>query len=94
MKNTFVLRMNYAPIIEKFTDEQAGKLLKGIFIYAEMGILPKHPEDPIVSTALSFIAKDIRYDIEKYRDTCARRAESGRLGGLKTQENRRNNLLD
>ena len=91
MRNTFVLRMNYAPIIEQFTNAQAGQLFKAIFTYVEIGA-QQPVQDPAVATALKFIAKDIEYDIVKYEETCARRAESGRLGGLKTQENRRNGL--
>lgn len=88
MKNTFVLRTNYAQIIEQFSDEQAGKLFKAIFAFVELGGIPA-VDDPAVATALQFIIKDIRYDLDKYNQTCARRAESGRIGGLKTQENLR-----
>ena len=88
MKNTFVLRINYGPFIEQLTDVQAGQLLKAIFSYVEFGTSPTLT-DPVVSTAFKFIAKDVEYDIRKYNDTCARRAENGRIGGLKTQENLR-----
>lgn len=93
MKNTFVLRINYAPIIEQLNDAQAGQLLKGIYGYAELGGVPAI-KDPAVAMALKFIVKDMAYDIRKYQETCARRAESGRLGGLKTQENRRRWTVD
>lgn len=88
MKNTFVLRTNYAQIIEQFSDEQAGKLFKAIFAFVAQRGVPV-VDDPTIAMALQFIIKDIRYDLEKYNQTCARRAESGRIGGLKTQENLR-----
>lgn len=90
MKNTFVLRMNYADIIEELSDEQAGQVFKAIFIYVTTYQAPIL-EDSTARMALRFIIKDIEYDINKYLHTCARRAESGRLGGLKTQENIRRN---
>lgn len=89
MKNTFVLRLNYAPIIEKLTNEQAGQLFKAIYVFALIGGLPDQITDPAVATAMQFIANDMQYDWDKYQQTCARRAESGRLGGLKTQANLR-----
>ena len=83
-KPSFVLYRDYSRHISLLSDEEAGKLFKAIFAYADTGESPELP--PMADMAMSFIAAQLDRDAEKYAETCRRRAEAGRKGGLKTQQ--------
>lgn len=79
-KNSFVLQTRLNAIVTKMSDKQAGVLFKSILNYAENGVLGNF-EDNAVSIAFEFVRQDLDYTAQKYAETCARRAASGRLGG-------------
>lgn len=85
-KNSFVLQTKLKAIVAKLSDKQAGVLLKSILDYAEDGTLA-NLEDGMVSVVFEMVKQDIDYAAKKYAETCARRAESGRLGGYQKQAN-------
>lgn len=85
-KNSFVLQTRLNAVVAKLSDKQAGVLFKGILEYAENGTMPEF-EDSAIVVAFTFVKQDMDYAAKKYIDTCNRRAESGRLGGLAKQAN-------
>lgn len=80
-KNSFVLQTRLNSVVSKLSDKQAGALFKGILNYAENGTVANF-EDGAVIIAFEFVRQDLDYTAKKYAETCARRAESGKLGGL------------
>lgn len=80
-KNSFVLQTRLKAVVAKLSDKQAGVLLKSIFEYAENGT-PANLEDGMVAVVFEMVRQDLDYAAKKYAETCAKRAESGKLGGL------------
>lgn len=78
-RNTFVMYLEWKTQLDLLTDEECGRLVKGIFQYIQTG------EEPTLSgaemMAFSFIRAQIDRDYEKWSETCQRRAEAGKLGG-------------
>lgn len=85
-KNSFVLQTRLNGLVAKLSDKQAGALFKGILNYAENGAVANF-EDSAVDFAFEMVRQDIDYAARRYAETCARRAESGRLGGQAKQAN-------
>ena len=53
-KRSFILYSSYMEQFNELSDEQAGKLIKAIFMYAEKKIIPEF-DDGMVKMAFSFI---------------------------------------
>ena len=79
-KNSFILQARLSTVVAKLSDKQAGVLFKGILNYAANGAVATF-EDNAVSIVFEMVRQDIDYNAERYAQTCAKRAESGRLGG-------------
>ncbi len=79
-KNSFVLQARLNGVVAKLSDKQAGVLFKGILNYAENGAVANF-DDNAVTVAFEFVRQDLDYAAKKYAETCAKRAESGKLGG-------------
>ena len=94
-KKSFILFADYRMHVNRLSDEAAGRLFKGILQYVTEGIEPQFPPtaDAAVGMAFSFIKLQLSRDLEKYEAVSQRRAEAGRLGGLKTQANKRKQML-
>ena len=84
-KKSFILYYDMRAPLELLTDEQRGKLFLHIFDYAEKGELPKTP-DAAVNMAFAFIRAALDRDAVTWGARKEERAESGRRGGLRTQE--------
>lgn len=80
-KNSFVLQTKLKAVVAKLSDKQAGVLLKSILDYADNGAVANF-EDGMVAVVFEMVRQDIDYTAKKYAETCARRAESGKKGGL------------
>ena len=79
-KKSFVLYCDYRKHFSLLPPEERGHLIMAIFDYVENGAEPFL--DGMAMMAFSFIRSQLDRDIEKYRETCRRRAEAGRAGGL------------
>ena len=91
-KRSFILYSSYMEQFNELSDEQAGKLIKAIFMYAEKKIIPEF-DDGMVKMAFSFIKSRIDLDLEKWNKTREKRSEAGRKGGKQTQANQANDSL-
>lgn len=85
-KKSFVLYTKNAEQISMLTDEQAGQLIKGIFLYAENNIVPDF-DDIAVKITFSFIKQYLDQDQKKWEEIREKRVEAGRKGGKLTQAN-------
>ena len=83
---SFVLYQEYKKHLSLLSTEQKGKLLEAIFEYND-GI--EINLDPITTMAFSFIKSDLDINKNKWEETCKKRREAGRAGGLRSGEVRK-----
>ena len=73
-KKSFILYSDQIEMINELSDEQAGSLLKYIYLYST-GITPKI-SDPTVKIAFMSIKVSLDRDTEKYKQVCEKNRES------------------
>lgn len=78
MKDSFILYTEQKEIIDKLTDEQAGKLIKAIYQYAKDGTMPEL--DMLLEIAFIPIKQNLERNSEKWEDIKQKRSEAGKLG--------------
>lgn len=85
-KNSFILYADLLLTISKLTDVKAGKLFKMILEYVN----DKNPEsdDILIQVAFEPIKQQLKRDLRDWEQKKEKRAEAGRVGGLKSGENR------
>ena len=66
MNDSFILYTSYYAIIEGLTDEQLGKLMRAIFIYARDGEVINL--EPTLRMAFAFIKDDMERNQAKYNE--------------------------
>lgn len=79
MSDSFILYTSYYAIIEGLTDEQLGKLMRAIFIYARDGEVINL--EPTLRMAFAFIKDDMERNQTKYKEKVERWRANGRKGG-------------
>ena len=84
-EKSFLLEDRQGAMIDKLSDEDAGKLLKAIFHYRETGEVDDLPFGADI--VFIPIQQTIDENEEKYREVCERRAEAGRQGGRPKKAN-------
>lgn len=82
-KKSFILYLDNKKQLDMLTDEQAGKLIKALFEFAESGTVPEF-NDGMLIMAFSFMSDSIARDSEKYKQKCERLRQN-RIG--KTKDN-------
>jgi len=80
MKDSFILYIKQKEIIEKLSNEQAGKLIKAIYEYAETDVMPTL-DDEILNFILIPIRQQIDYNAEQYEHVKKTRSNAGKQGG-------------
>ena len=85
-KISFILYGSYEEQLDMLTDEQTGKLLKAIYVYARTG--EKHSDDPMVAMMLSVISHQMDIDARKYAESRERRKASASKAGKISAEKR------
>lgn len=78
-QNSFILYTEQKAVIDKLTDEQAGKLIKALYEYSTTGIMPKL--DSILDLVITPFITALDRNKEKYQETCKKRALAGSKGG-------------
>ena len=88
MNDSFILYTSYYAIIEGLTDEQLGKLMRAIFIYARDGEVINL--EPTLRMAFAFIKDDMERNQTKYKEKVERWRANGKKGGRprKNQEDK------
>lgn len=79
MKDSFILYTEQKAVIDKLTDEQAGKLIKAIYEYVATGITPQL--DMTIDLVITPFITTLDKNKKKYEATCKKRAEAGAKGG-------------
>jgi len=87
-KKSFLLYCDIINTVAKLPDEQAGKLFKIILEYVN----DNNPtvDDLLLQIAFEPIKQQLKRDLVKWESKSTIRSESGRLGGIKSGEARRN----
>ena len=74
-KKSFLLYVDSAPQIDLLSDEEAGKLIKGIFHYVEFGE-ELETDNRVLAMTFAVFKAQIDRGIEKYDSICKKRAEA------------------
>lgn len=78
MKDNFLLKKSYQKIFNELSDDEAGKLIKGIFSYVNT---QENNLDGLLSAVFIQIKDYIDSNEEKYRKICERNRKNGLEGG-------------
>ena len=92
-KKGFILFLNFLPMIDALTDEEAGRLIKAI-MHHENGEEIDMTNDRIVQAAYLGITPQIDLQNEKWEKTKEARREAGRRGGLAKASNAKQTLAN
>lgn len=86
-KKSFVLYCDLIYTFKELSDKEAGKLIKHIFSYVN----DENPvmEDKLLRVAFEPIKHQLKRDLKEWEQMKIVRAESGKLGGIKSGEVRR-----
>lgn len=85
VKKSFVMYKDWGDAVKLMTDEQAGQLLKAIYLFQDGQ--EADDLDPGVKFVFELIKGRFKADAESYAEACKRKAENGRLGGLAKARN-------
>lgn len=77
-KDTFILYTEQKEVIDKLSDEQAGKLIKAIYEYVETGEMPSL--DNVLDLVIIPFKQNLDRNADKYEETKKKRSEAGKLG--------------
>lgn len=77
-KDSFILYTDQKAVINKLTDEQAGKILKALYQYADTGQMLQL--DTTLDLVITPFITTMDRDKIKYEKTCRVRAEAGSKG--------------
>lgn len=87
-KNTIVIYKDWKSIFDKLTDEESGKLIKHLFAY----INDENPEsERLIELVFEPIKQTLKRDLKAWEQVREKRSNSGKLGGLKSGEVRKQN---
>ena len=92
-KKGFILFLNFLPMIDALTDEEAGRLIKAI-LHHENGEEIDLTNDRLVQAAYLGITPQIDLQNEKWEKTKEARREAGRRGGLAKTSNAKQTLAN
>ena len=92
-KKGFILFLNFLPMIDALTDEEAGRLIKAI-MHHENGEEIDLTNDRLVQAAYLGITPQIDLQNEKWEKTKEARREAGRRGGIAKVSNAKQTLAN
>lgn len=88
-KDSFVLYTDQKAVMDKLSDEQAGKLIKAIYEYVESGEMPEL--DNVLDLVITPFKTVLDKDKAKYEEVSKVRAEAGSKGGKAKESNNKQN---
>ncbi len=88
-KDSFVLYTDQKAVMDKLSDEQAGKLIKAIYEYVESGEMPEL--DNVLDLVITPFKTVLDKDKAKYEEVSKARAEAGSKGGKAKESNDKQN---
>lgn len=81
MKDSFILYTSYTNAVLGLSNEQAGELIKAIFVFVTTGE-PQEVSDPTTRFAYNLITEQIVQNDKKYAQKCERLRANAQKGGL------------
>ncbi len=60
------------------SDEQLGRLMKALFVYAETGMEKEFDDDLALKMMFRMMRKQVDRDFQKYKDECERRSAAAK----------------
>lgn len=86
-KKSFVIYCDLLSVVEKLSDDDAGKLMKHLLRY--VNDLSPEPPNTVVDLVFEPIRLQLKRDLVEWVDTCEKRKIAGSKGGIKSGESRR-----
>lgn len=86
-RQSFILYCDSERLIDRLSDEEAGRLIKAVFSYANTGVLPDNlseKADMVFMTVQNYLDRDA----EKWDSIRRERSEAGRKGGIESGKTR------
>lgn len=80
-KKSFLLYKEWAEPVNMLSDNQAGQLLKAMFLYWSEGVISDFSEDPALKMISSFIFSQFQRDEVAYEEKCSKNKVNGMKGG-------------
>lgn len=98
-KESFILYTEQKAVLDKLTDEQAGKLIKAIYEYEATGNMPEL--DPILEIIMIPFKTILDKNAQKWEEERQKRSEAGKKGMKKRwkslepeeEDNKNNNVI-
>ena len=84
MKDSFILYTEQKAVIDKLTDEQAGKVIKAIYEYVETDKMPQL--DTVLDLVITPFKLALDRNKEKYEKVSKARAKAGAKGGKQKKQ--------
>ena len=78
MRDSFILYTEQKAVIDKLTDEQAGKIIKAIYEYAETDKMPKL--DNVLDLVITPFKLALDRNNNKWQEIKKKRSEAGKIG--------------
>lgn len=99
-KESFILYTEQKAVLDKLTDEQAGKLIKAIYEYEATGNMPEL--DPILEIIMIPFKTVLDKNAQKWEEERQKRSEAGKKGMKKRwksleqeeKDNKNNNVIN
>lgn len=91
-KKSFTAYCDWGEVVDKMTDEQAGKLMKHLFDY----VRDKNPstDDLLIDVAFTPIKSTLKRDLVKWEEKCSINKENGQKGGRPKNPKKPNGYLE
>lgn len=83
----FLLYLDNYELIEDLSDKEKGQWIDAVFLYKRDGVITEFPKGTLLKTAFKVAKSQLDRDSEAWNETCQKRAESGRKGGLARASN-------
>ena len=82
----FFTYLHHSSVVDKLSDEQAGRLYKALLNYGDTGELSEFPDDQTLDIVYTVLRAEIDVNFERYNEVCLKRSEAGKLGGRPKKE--------
>ena len=77
----FFTYFHHAEILDRLSDEQAGRLYKARMHYGSTGDLTDFSSDVACDITYTLMRREIDVNFERYQAICEKRSEAGKKGG-------------
>lgn len=86
-QKSFIMYNDQKKLFDQLTDQEAGKLIKAIFMYLDDEDTDNYLEDRMMQILFNTLVQQIERDKQKYADKCKKLRENGSKGGKARADN-------